>query len=72
MKMTNWPKYERPREKLLQFGAEALSDAELLAIVLNTGVKGKNALEIARETLNSYGSVRGLMNARKSPVSLHI
>jgi DNA repair protein RadC len=66
MKITNWPKYERPREKLLQFGAETLSDAELLAIVLHTGLKGKNAVELARETLDSYGSVRGLMNASKA------
>ena len=69
MKITNWPQYERPREKLLQFGAQTLSDAELLAIVLHTGVKGKNALELAREALVFYGSVRALMSASKTQLT---
>ncbi|MFT5276574.1 MAG: DNA repair protein RadC [Glaciecola sp.] len=69
MKITNWPQYERPREKLLHFGAETLSDAELLGIVLHTGVKGKNAVELAREALILFGSVRGLMRATKSQLS---
>jgi len=55
------PKDERPREKLLKFGAEKLSDAELLAILLRTGIKGKSVLELAKEILeNSGGSFRGL------------
>jgi DNA repair protein RadC len=69
MKITNWPQNERPREKLLHFGAETLSDAELLGIVLHTGVKGKNAVELAREALASYGSVRSLMSASKSQLT---
>jgi len=55
------PKDERPREKLLKFGAEKLSDAELLAILLRTGIKGKSVLELAKEILeNSGGSFKGL------------
>ena len=55
------PEDERPREKLLKFGAEKLSDAELLAILLRTGIKGKSVLEIAKEILEkSGGSFKGL------------
>ncbi len=54
------PEEERPREKLEKYGAESLSDSELLAIVLRTGVKGKNAIELAREIIKKFGSVRNL------------
>ena len=63
MAITDWPKDERPREKLLKRGAAALSDAELLAIFLRTGVTGKTAVDLARELLNRFGSLRNLLNA---------
>lgn len=49
------PEDERPREKLLKFGADKLSDAELIAILLRTGTKGKSAIEMAKEILKSAG-----------------
>lgn len=58
-----WPENERPREKLLHQGAEQLSDAELLAIFLRTGIKGKTAVDLAREILNTFGSLRHLLEA---------
>lgn len=55
------PENKRPREKLLKFGAEKLTDAELLAILLRTGTKGKSVIEIAEEVLkNAGGSFKGL------------
>lgn len=62
MAITHWPVHERPREKLLHQGAEALSDAELLAIFLRTGIPGKTALDIARELLSHFGSLSHLLN----------
>lgn len=63
MAITDWPVDERPREKLLQRGAHALSDAELLAIFLRVGVKGKTAVDLARELLQNFGSLRQLFDA---------
>lgn len=63
MAITDWPKQERPREKLLERGASSLSDAELLAIFLRTGVPGKTAVDLARELLDRFGSLRALLNA---------
>ena len=63
MTITDWPEDERPREKLIKRGASALSDAELLAIFLRTGVKGKTAVDLARELLQEYGSLRALLEA---------
>ncbi len=60
MSITDWPEGERPREKLLQKGAASLSDAELLAIFLRTGVVGKSAVDLARELLNRFGSLTQL------------
>ena len=60
-KLANWPKAEKPREKLLARGPKALSDAELLAIFLRTGVAGKNVLELARDILRHFGSLKKLM-----------
>ncbi|WP_067869373.1 RadC family protein [Neptuniibacter marinus] len=65
MSITDWPMSERPREKLLQQGASALSDAELLAIFLRTGVKGKSAVDLARDLLNSFGSLRVLLESEQ-------
>lgn len=58
----DWPETERPREKLVSQGASALSDAELLAIFLRTGLPGKTAIEVARDGLLSAGGLRGLLN----------
>jgi DNA repair protein RadC len=63
MSIMDWPEDERPREKLLQRGASALSDAELLAIFLRVGVKGKSAVDLARDLLKEYGSLRALLEA---------
>ncbi|WP_028292325.1 RadC family protein [Oceanobacter kriegii] len=63
MAITDWPEQERPREKLLARGAEALTDAELLAIFLRTGVKGKSAVDLARELLQDFGGLRPLLTA---------
>lgn len=56
----SWPKSERPRERMLQHGIEGLSDAELVAILLRNGIKGKDALTLARELLAGVGGLRGL------------
>lgn len=63
MSILQWPASERPRERLLQHGAQALSDAELLAIFLRTGVKGKSAVDVARELLTHFGGIRALLEA---------
>ena len=63
MAITDWPAEERPREKLLKQGAAALSDAELLAIFLRTGVPGKTAVDLARNLLNEFGSLRTILKA---------
>ena len=57
----NWPEGDRPREMLLEKGPEALSDAALLAILLRTGMKGKNAIALAREMIVKFGGLNGLM-----------
>lgn len=61
--IVNWPAEERPREKLLLKGPESLSNAELLAIFLRVGVKGKTAIGLAQELLSRFGSLRGLYTA---------
>ncbi len=66
MAITDWPLAERPREKLLARGAAALSDAELLAIFLRTGVRGKTAVDVARDLLQHFGSLRALLAANES------
>ena len=71
MAITNWPSAERPREKLVNRGAAALSDAELLAIFFRTGVAGMSAVDLARQLLNDYGSLRGLLNASATDFCKH-
>ncbi len=63
MPITSWPVEERPRERLLARGAQALSDAELLAIFLRTGCRGMTAVDLARQLLHEYGSLRALFRA---------
>jgi DNA repair protein RadC len=61
--IAQWPVDERPRERLLARGAHALTDAELVAILLRVGVKGKNAVELGRELLKQFGSLQAMLNA---------
>jgi DNA repair protein RadC len=63
MAITDWPMSERPRERLLKEGAHALSDAELLAIFLRVGVRGKSAVDLARDLMLQFGSLNGLFAA---------
>lgn len=63
MKIKDWPEHERPREKLLRFGPSKLSDAELLAIFLRTGLPGKTAVDLARDLLDEFGSLRKLLKS---------
>ncbi len=65
MAITDWPELERPREKLLKLGPASLSDAELLAIFLRTGVRGKSAVDLARELLVRCGSLGALFAAKR-------
>lgn len=58
-----WPQDERPRERLLSKGAQALTDAELVAILIRVGVKGTNAVEMARQLLKQFGSLRAMVEA---------
>lgn len=63
MAISDWHENDRPREKLLKFGEANLSDAELLAIFLRTGIKGRSAVELAQDLLNQFGSLHQLLNA---------
>src|SRR5256884_9565579 len=60
LKIREMPQDERPREKLAAHGANALTDPELIAILLRTGIHGANAIEVARKLLKDYGSLSGL------------
>ena len=62
-RITDWPLAERPREKLLQFGPESISDAELIAILLGQGTPQMNAVELAKLLLRAFGSLEALSNA---------
>ena len=68
MHFKNWPKEERPREKLLTKGASSLSDSELLAIFIRTGVNGKSALDLGRELLVQFGDLRHILNAKQEDI----
>lgn len=63
MGISHWPAEERPREKLLKKGAQALSDAELLAIFLRTGLPGVTAVDLSRKLLEAFGGIRGILDA---------
>lgn len=63
MSIRDWPAAERPREKLLELGVASLSDAELLAIFLRTGVAGKSAVDLVRHLLHRFDGLRGLLEA---------
>jgi len=63
MTIKDWPADDRPREKLLAKGAAALSDAELLAIFLRTGTRGRNAVQLGQDVLRQFGGLPGLFAA---------
>ena len=63
MAITDWPEEQRPRERLVKHGAHVLSDAELLAIFLRVGIKGKSAVDLGREMIARFGSINGLFSA---------
>ena len=71
MPLTDLPLSARPREKLLAQGAKALSDAELLAIFLRTGVSGKSAVDLARDLLTGFGGLRQLLVADQHTFMTH-
>ena len=62
MLLKDLPQEARPREKLLSRGAAALSDAELLALLLRSGIRGKNVLQLAQELVDRFGGVAGLLH----------
>ena len=72
MTIRQWPRDERPREKLLERGAAALSDAELLAIFLRTGVPGKSAVALARDLMDKYGGLRALLTSSQDDFCANI
>ena len=63
MAISDWPESERPRERLLARGAATLSDAELVAVLLRTGIPGKSAVDLAREMIGEFGGLSGLLAA---------
>ena len=69
MGICNWPASERPRERLLAHGAVVLSDTELLALLLRTGIAGRSALELARELLARFSGLAGLFGASVQEVA---
>ncbi len=66
-----WPAAERPREKLLKSGPQSLSDSELIAIFLRTGLPGQNAVELARSLLSETGGLRAMLNLSKDDLCEH-
>src|SRR3978361_523400 len=70
MATTDWPKEQRPRERLIKHGPQALSDAELLAVFLRVGVTGKSAVDLARDMVGHFGSLNGLFSATLTDFSV--
>lgn len=71
MAITDWPQHLRPREKLLSKGSQSLSDAELLAIFLRTGMRGKSAVDLAQELLQGFQGLRQLLKADQQSFCQH-
>ncbi len=69
LKITNWPENERPRERLIKYGAGHLSDAQLLAIILRTGSSGKGVLELSMSLLEAFKSLRSIDAASAAELS---
>ncbi len=61
--ISEWPEGERPRERLFKYGPQHLTTAELVGILCRTGVKGRSAVDLGRELLQTFGGVRGLAAA---------
>jgi len=72
MSITDWPLEERPREKLLMQGSQSLSDAELLAIFLRTGIRGKTAVDLSRDLLKGFNGLRPLLKADQTSFCEHL
>ena len=72
MSISEWPAGEAPREKMLLRGCHALSDAELLAVLLGTGSRGCSVLELARALLRRFGSLRGVLFASRQELGLEV
>jgi DNA repair protein RadC len=66
----DWPRSERPRERLLDRGPAAVSDGELLAVLLSSGVRGRNAAELARDLLERWGGLAGLLGASADELAI--
>ncbi|GGK24369.1 RadC family protein [Aliivibrio fischeri] len=71
MSLMNLPEESRPREKLLALGPKSLTDAELLAIFLRTGIQGMNAIELADKLLKEFGSLRKLLSSDENEFCSH-
>lgn len=71
MRLTEWPTQEKPREKLLQQGEAALSNAELIAIILGCGSVGKDVLSVSRDLLTHYQSLHALFHADQRSLTQH-
>lgn len=71
MTIKDWPATERPRERLLQHGAGSLTEAELLAVFLRTGVRGQTVIDVARHALDRFGGLNGLLSAPLSELQMH-
>lgn len=69
MAIKDWPEGERPRERLLAQGAQALTDAELLAVFLRTGTPGRSAIDLGRDALARFGGLNGLFAANVASLS---
>ena len=72
MAITDWPAENRPREKLLAQGSAILSDAELLAIFLRTGVRGKSAVDLAADLIRDFGNLRNMLQADQISFCKHL
>ncbi|PCK09969.1 MAG: hypothetical protein COA42_01540 [Alteromonadaceae bacterium] len=71
MAIHQWPEQDRPREKLLMHGAQALSDTELLAIFLRTGCVGKSAVDLARDLVHNFKGLRAMLEASQKEFCSH-
>ncbi len=71
MPITDWPPEQRPREKLLALGSESLTDAELLAIFLRTGTRGKTAVDLSHDLLSGFDGLRKLLRADEKTFCQH-
>lgn len=69
LKITNWPENERPRERLIKYGAGHLSDAQLLAIILRTGSRERGVMELSLALLEAFKSLRSIDSASAAELS---